>query len=297
MASAVLGGTPARAGRVRTLRPGVWLLPPLAALGFAFLYPLALVALQSFAPDGGGHSVEPWREVLASAAFRAALWNTVWIASGATAGCLALGFFLALVIAFVPFPGARAFGRFIDTFLAFPSFLIALALVFIYGSAGMANGLLTGLTGAQGTPIAFLATPWGVLLAEVTYFTPFVMRPLLAAFSQVDAAQIETASSLGARPWRIVRQVILPEALPSLAAGGSLALVMCLNEFGIVLFTGAKGVSTLPTLVYSRAILQSDYPAACVIAMVNVLLSVALYGVYRLCVRGRRERGGSRAGA
>ncbi|MFD5088307.1 2-aminoethylphosphonate ABC transporter permease subunit [Kitasatospora sp. NPDC058406] len=297
MASAALGAMPTRPRRTRVLRPGVWILPPLAALGFAFLYPLALVALQSFSPDDGGHSVEPWREVLASAAFRNALWNTVWIASGATAGCVVLGFFLALVIAFVPFPGARALGRFIDTFLAFPSFLIALALVFIYGSTGMANSLLTGLTGSHGTPIAFLATPWGVLLAEVTYFTPFVMRPLLAAFSQVETAQIETASSLGARPWRIVHQVILPEALPSLAAGGSLALVMCLNEFGIVLFTGAKGVTTLPTLVYSRAILQSDYPAACAIAMVNVLLSVALYGVYRLCLRGRHRRGGSRAGA
>ncbi|MGW7405908.1 ATP-binding cassette domain-containing protein [Streptomyces sp. NPDC054833] len=46
------------------------------------------------------------------------------------------------------------------------------------------------------------------LLAEVTYFTPFVMRPLLAAFSQLDTAQLEAASSLGARAPRIVRRVI-----------------------------------------------------------------------------------------
>ena len=130
-------------------------------------------------------------------------------------------------------------------------------------------------------PFHFLTTPWGVLLAEVTYFTPFVMRPLLAAFSQLDTAQLEMASSLGARAPRIVRQVILPEALPALAAGGSLVLVMCLNEFGIVLFTGAKGVTTLPMLVYSKAILDGDYPGACVVAIVSIAMSVSLYGLYR----------------
>ncbi len=190
-----------------------------------------------------------------------------------------------MVIAFVPFPGGRAVARFVDVFLSFPSFLITLALLFVYGNAGMANGLWTGATGAADGPFHFLTTPWGVLLAEITYFTPFVMRPLLAAFSQLDTAQLEVASSLGAGPARIVRQVILPEALPALAAGGSLVLVMCLNEFGIVLFTGAKGVTTLPMLVYSKAILESDYPAACVVAVVNIAISVGLYGLYRVVSR------------
>ncbi|MFC5722828.1 2-aminoethylphosphonate ABC transporter permease subunit [Streptomyces gamaensis] len=267
---------PARAAR--------WALPPLLALGLVFLYPLALVLWQSLTPDGGGHSVDAYRDVLAQTAFRDALWNTVRIAAGATAGSLLLGFLLAFVIAFVPFPGARAVGRFVDVFLAFPSFLITLALLFLYGSVGIANGLWTGLTGAPDGPFAFLHTPWGVLLAEVTYFTPFVMRPLLAAFSQVETAQLEAAASLGARAPRVVRQVVLPEVLPALAAGGSLVLVMCLNEFGIVLFTGAKGVTTLPVLVYSKAILDGDYTGACVVAVVNIALSVALYGCYRLLV-------------
>ncbi|MER5914234.1 2-aminoethylphosphonate ABC transporter permease subunit [Streptomyces sp. NPDC001982] len=263
----------------------VWALPPIALLALFFLYPLALVVQQSFQPDSGGTSLQPYADVFASVAFREALWTTVWLALASTAGCLVLGFLLALVIAFVPFPGAKAVARFIDVFLSFPSFLITLALLFIYGSVGMANGLWTDVTGAAEGPFSFLTTPWGVVLAEVTYFTPFVMRPLLAAFSQLDTAQLEAASSLGARAPRIVRRVILPEALPALAAGGSLVLVLCLNEFGIVLFTGAKGVTTLPMLVYSKAILESDYPGACVVAVVNVLISVGLYGLYRVVSR------------
>ncbi|WP_329460321.1 2-aminoethylphosphonate ABC transporter permease subunit [Streptomyces sp. NBC_01497] len=262
-----------------------WAVPPVAALAVFFLYPLFLVVRQSVTPDTGGLSVRPYSQVFTSAVFGKALFTTVWLALGSTAGCLVLGFLLALVIAFVPFPGSRAVARFIDVFLSFPSFLITLALLFIYGTVGLANGAWSDLTGAASGPVQFLTTPWGVLLAEVTYFTPFVVRPLLAAFSQLDTAQLEVASSLGARPARIVRQVILPEALPALAAGGSLVLVLCLNEFGIVLFTGAKDVTTLPMLVYSKAILQSDYAGASVVAVVNVAISVGLYTVYRMVAR------------
>ncbi|MFD0425494.1 2-aminoethylphosphonate ABC transporter permease subunit [Streptomyces parvus] len=272
--------------RSRTVPAWVWALPPVAVLALAFLYPLALVIQQSVTPDdGSGVSLDPYADVFASEVFRDALTTTVWLAVGSTVGCLVLGFVLALVIAFVPFPGGKAVARFVDVFLSFPSFLITLALLFIYGSVGMANGLWTDVTGAADGPFHFLTTPWGVLLAEITYFTPFVMRPLLAAFSQLDTGQLEVASSLGAGPLRVIRQVILPEALPALAAGGSLVLVMCLNEFGIVLFTGAKDVTTLPMLVYSKAILESDYPAACVVAVVNIAISVGLYSLYRVVSR------------
>ncbi|WP_093875938.1 2-aminoethylphosphonate ABC transporter permease subunit [Streptomyces sp. TLI_105] len=272
-APAVVPTRSAPAERMPTSR-WLWSLPPVAVLALVFLYPLALVVQESLAPGA-------YAEVFASVSFRDALVTTVWLAVASTVGCLVLGFVLALVIAFVPFPGGKAVSKFIDVFLSFPSFLITLALLFLYGTVGMANGIWTDVTGDPAGPFRFLSTPWGVLLAEITYFTPFVMRPLLAAFSQMETAQLEVASSLGARPPRIVRQVILPEALPALAAGGSLVLVMCLNEFGIVLFTGAKGVTTLPMLVYSKAILESDYAAACVVAVVNVALSVGLYVLYR----------------
>ena len=149
----------------------------------------------------------------------------------------------------------------------------------------MLNGALMQSLHLADPPVHFLYSAWGVILAEVTVYSPFVLRPLLAAFSLVDRGQIEVASLLGARPWRIVRQVILPAALPAAIAGGSLCLLLTVNEFGIVLFIGAKGVITLPLLIYDKAIQESDYQAACVIAMVNVALSLGLFGLYRLAAR------------
>ncbi|MBJ7340036.1 2-aminoethylphosphonate ABC transporter permease subunit [Mycolicibacterium sp.] len=261
---------------------GIWVWPPLLVVLLIVVYPLIRVCLESTAPtdDGGGAST--WSDVLTSTAFLDALWRTVAIAAASTLGCLVLGTFLAIVLAFVPFPGSQIVGRLIDTVLALPSFLITLAFTFLYGTAGAVNAVLAGLGGGSAATIDFLYTPVGVIAAEITFFTPFVVRPLLASFSMLPRAQLDVAASLGASPLRILRSVVMPEAWPALGAGGSLVLLLTLNEFGIVLFTGAKGVTTLPVLIYTRGIVSFDLPGAAVIATVQIALSLLLYVAYRV---------------
>ncbi|MEO6985921.1 MAG: 2-aminoethylphosphonate ABC transporter permease subunit [Paralcaligenes sp.] len=261
-----------------------WVIPPLTILALLFFYPLGLILRQALEGDQHVVSLAGFETVLRSNQFLSGLFHTITIALTATAGCLVLGFMLSLIISFIPFPGAKLIGRLIDTFIALPTFLVALAFTFIYGSAGIINQSLMHIMHLDLPPLHFLYSQWGVILAEITVYTPFVMRPLLASFSLIDTAQIEVASSLGARPWRIVRQIILPAALPALIAGGSLCLLLTVNEFGIVLFIGAKGVITLPLLIYNKAIQEFDYTTACVIAVVNIALSLGLYAFYRLAV-------------
>ncbi len=278
--------------RATTAPRWIWAIPPLLVLTAIFLYPLFFIAKQSFTNEAGQMSLAPYTAMLSSALFRGALVRTIEIAVLSTLGCLALGFVLALIVSFVPFPGARIVGGFIDTILAFPSFLIALSFTFLYGSAGMFNFIFMDLLHTRDPPIDFVYGMWGVILAEVTFYTPFVMRPLLAAFSQLDSALIEVASSLGARPFRVIREIIIPEAIPALLAGGSLCLLLTLNEFGIVLFIGAKGVITLPMVIYGKAIQEFDYTAGCVAAVVNIVLSVGVYSLYRVVLS---RSGGARA--
>jgi 2-aminoethylphosphonate transport system permease protein len=262
----------------------LWVVPPLLVVAALFAYPLALILRQALTGDGDAMSLSHFAEVIGTRAFRSALVNTIEIALAATAGCLLVGLSLALLLSFVPFPGSGAIARLVDTFIALPTFLVTLAFTFLYGSAGMLNASLVDVLHLTVPPVDFLYSPWGVILAEMTVYSPFVMRPLMAAFSLIDRAQIEVASSLGARPARIVREVILPAALPALLAGGSLCLLLTVNEFGIVLFIGAKGVITLPLLIYDKAIQEFDYTTACVIAVINVGLSLTLFGVYRLAI-------------
>ncbi|MFE3955948.1 2-aminoethylphosphonate ABC transporter permease subunit [Nocardia sp. NPDC059091] len=265
----------------RSWRPVLWTLPPVLTVLLIAVYPIVRVLLES-TKTKSGRGVGTWSAVLAEESFRNALTRTVTIAVSSTIGCLLLGTFLAIVLAFVPFPGSQLVGRLIDSVLTLPSFLVTLAFTFLYGTAGAVNALINQITGGTRPVVNFLSTPWGVILAEVTFFTPFVVRPLLAAFAQLPREQLDVASSLGASPWRVLAQVVMPEAWPALAAGGSLTLLLTLNEFGIVLFTGAKGVITLPALIYTRGIVTFDLPGAAVLASVQVLLSLGLYLGYRL---------------
>jgi 2-aminoethylphosphonate transport system permease protein len=261
-------------------RAVLWTLAPLLVVLVCAVYPLVRVCLESTKVGDTQRGLSTWSDVLASDMFRGALWRTVAIAATSTVGCLVLGTFLAIVLAFVPFPGARLVGRLIDTVLALPSFLITLAFTFLYGSAGAVNAAISSITGTSQV-LNFLYTPAGVIAAEITFFTPFVVRPLLASFAVLPRAQLDVAASLGASPLRALRSVVMPEAWPALMAGGSLVLLLTLNEFGIVLFTGAKGVITLPVLIYTRGIVTFDLPGAAVIATVQIALSLALYSLYR----------------
>ncbi|EMZ8974151.1 2-aminoethylphosphonate ABC transporter permease subunit [Salmonella enterica] len=264
------------------LRPLLWLLLPLLVLATLFFWPLSLIVEQALRGANGEIGLETFRQVVDSKRFVGALLNTLQIAFFATAGCLLLGSVMSLILVFIPFPGSELIGRVVDTFIALPTFLITLAFTFIYGSAGLLNGALMSLFAFELPPVDFLYSMQGVILAEITVFTPLVMRPLMAALRQIDKSQLEAASILGAHPLRVIGQVIFPAVLPALMAGGSLCLLLTTNEFGIVLFIGAKGVNTLPMMVYSKAILESDYTVACMIALINIVLSLGLFSLYRL---------------
>jgi 2-aminoethylphosphonate transport system permease protein len=267
---------------------------PVAAIGIGVVYPLVLMAGASLTdPTTGAFTWDAWSRILTNPVFLAATWTTIRIAVISTALCLVVGSFIAFAIVFTPFPGSKILSRGIEIFLSFPSFLIVLALMFILGSQGMVAGLLNDVTGGHGPDITLLQTEWGVIMAEVIYFTPFVCGPLIAALTQVDTAQIGVAQALGAGVWRITARVIAPEVMPALLAGGALTLVQTMNEFGVVLFTGAKGVNTLPLIVYTQAISLGHFDTAAVVAVVNIVLSLVLYTVYRQLAA--RTLGGHRA--
>ncbi|MDV5226238.1 2-aminoethylphosphonate ABC transporter permease subunit [Providencia rettgeri] len=264
------------------ISPYLWVLLPLLVLATLFFYPLLLIAEQALQNASGQWGLTTFWEVVESRRFINGLSNTLYIAVFATLGCLIIGSILSVILVFIPFTGSRFITQVIDTFIALPTFLITLAFTFIYGSAGLLNGTLMALFDFELPPVDFLYSVNGVILAEITVFTPLIMRPLMAALRQIDKSQLEAASVLGAHPARVIRQVIFPAALPALLAGGSLCLLLTTNEFGIVLFIGAKGVNTLPMMVYSKAILESNYTVACMIALINILLSLALFSLYRI---------------
>ncbi|NLG47292.1 2-aminoethylphosphonate ABC transporter permease subunit [Gordonia sp. (in: high G+C Gram-positive bacteria)] len=272
--------TPARAPRRFAGAPTLALLiGPLVVLALGLGYPLVWVVSRSLTDRNDQFAgLATWTAALSDPAVHRAFWRTLEIAAFSTVGCVVVGTFIAFVLAFIPFPGTPGVVRLIEAVVSLPSFLIPLALGVLFGPVGV-------IASSTGQQLSIMSSVYGVVLAEIAFYTPFVVRPLLAAFSQFPAAQIDVASSLGAGPVRIATRVILPRVWPALAAATSLTFLLTLNEFGIVLFTGAKDVMTLPMMIYTKSMVSSDFATAAVLATIQLALSVSVYLGYRTIVR------------
>ena len=249
-------------------------------LGPLVLYPLARLLLLSVLGEHGP-TLTAYRAFFGNHSAQHVIRTTLWIMAASAGSASALGVLLAALLFFRPFPGATLITRFLELYVAFPSFLVAFTLIFLYGSQGAVSIGLQRLFGLDAPPLDFLFGAGGVILAQTMFYTPFVVRPALAAFAALDPRLIEAASSLGASGWMLARRIVLPLVWPGIAAGMVLCFLLTLNEFGIMLVLGSAKLVTLPIAVYSSASIDLDLPAASAGAVVMLALSLALYALYR----------------
>jgi 2-aminoethylphosphonate transport system permease protein len=259
----------------------LWFLA-LGILGPLILYPLGqLVWLSLAGPHGLG--IDAYAKFLGDPETLGILETTGAILAVSAGIASLLGVTLAALLFFFPMPGTVILIRFLELFVAFPSFLVAFTLIFLYGTQGAVSIALHRLFGLP--PLDFLFGTGGVILAEIVFYTPFVVRPTLAAFSLLDRRLIEAASSLGASPVMVARRIVLPLAWPGIAAGSILCFLLTLNEFGILLVLGSAQFVTLPVAIYSAATIDLDLRAASAEAVVMLAISFGLYALYRLADR------------
>ncbi|HEY9213630.1 MAG TPA: methionine ABC transporter permease [Ancylobacter sp.] len=75
--------------------------------------------------------------------------------------------------------------------------------------------------------------------------TPFIARIVEAAIREVDYGLVEASLAMGATPLQIVRKVLIPEALPGLVLGVTLAIVSLLSNSAMVGAVGGGGLGDL----------------------------------------------------
>jgi 2-aminoethylphosphonate transport system permease protein len=261
------------------------------ALGPLVAYPLARLVLLSLT-GAHGLSLHAYTAFFSNPESRGVIGTTLWILVVSAGLASVLGVALAAILFFKPFPGARLVTRFLELFVAFPSFLVAFTLIFLYGSQGSFSIALQRLMHRDTPPLDFLFGIGGVILAEVVFYAPFVVRPTLAAFAMLDLRLVEAAKSLGANGWMVAARVILPLAWPGIAAGTLLCFLMTFNEFGILLVLGSAHLVTLPVAIYSSATVDLDLPTAAAGAVVMLAMSLSLYALYRQVDRRAQRRTG-----
>jgi D-methionine transport system permease protein len=75
--------------------------------------------------------------------------------------------------------------------------------------------------------------------------TPFIARIVEGAIREVDHGLIEAATAMGATPLQIILKVLLPEALPAIVLGLTLAVVSLIGYSAMVGAVGGGGLGDL----------------------------------------------------
>ncbi len=93
-----------------------------------------------------------------------------------------------------------------------------------------------------------------VVLAHITFCTPYVVLNVLPKLTQMNPNVYEAALDLGATPFYALRKVLMPMLKPGMISGFILAFTMSLDDFAVTFFTrGTVGLDTLSTYIYTDA--------------------------------------------
>jgi putative spermidine/putrescine transport system permease protein len=125
---------------------------------------------------------------------------------------------------------ARAIEEIVTLPLAVPGLAIALALLLTYGDLG-----------------DFRRSSLFIVAGHVVFTLPFMLRSVMAVFATIDVKTLdESASSLGASPWRRFRDVIVPNARGGVLAGALMVITLSLGEFNLTWMLHTPLTKTLP---------------------------------------------------
>lgn len=249
-------------------------------LSFIFV-PLMIVAVVSFATRGtyGGFS---WSFSFGnfqrsfSAAYLGIFLQSVVVAGLTTFSCAVIGVLMAWAMATAT-PKYRYFYLCAVALPFLTNLVIRIYAIRVFvGFDGPLQAALRAL-GIPFNPFSFTQNQWLVYYGMVTTYLPFMVLPLYGAFEKFDFHLVEAAQDLGAGPWQILLNVILPNLKKALLSGSILVFVPALGEYVIPdLLGGAKNM-LLGNLITEEFLKSRDWPlgSAISVLLILVLLLVA----------------------
>lgn len=191
------------------------------------------------------------------------LLHSIGLSAAVTAGALAIGTPLGVLIARMDIPGRRA----LWLVHAFPMFLPPFVLVLGWFHLLGRQGLLGTETTAK-----VLFSELGMLLVLAVTLAPVVTSLVALGVLGVDAS-LEEAARLVARPWRIATRILLPAARPALVLSAIVVFALSLSELGVPMFLQ---VEAFPAAVFAR-LGGIEYAPGEAFVLVLPLVPIALF--------------------
>jgi putative spermidine/putrescine transport system permease protein len=241
---------------------------PLAIIVLAFfLFPMAKLFTESLFTREGAFS---YREILATPRYRETIAVTILVALVTTAATLVLATAVALFLARRTFPGRSALVSLLTFPLAFPGVVVGFLVILLAGRQGMIGEVSANLIGEK---IVFAYSTAGLLTGYLYFSIPRVLLTVMAAAEKLDPALEEAARSLGASPFGVLFDIVLPALRPAFIASGAICFATAMGAFGTA-FTLATNIDVLPMLIYTEFTLNANIAMA---AALSILLGLVTW--------------------
>jgi multiple sugar transport system permease protein len=193
------------------------------------------------------------------------LWNTMYVAVGATTLSIAASVLAAYAIVRLRFRGADAVGV-----LIFFAYLVPPSILFIpLASVIQAYGLFD--------------SPLSLILVYPTLLIPFSTWLLMGYFKTIPYELEECALIDGASRWQILTRIVVPLAIPGLISAFIFSFTLCWNEFIYALtFLQSTPNKTVPVAIVNEFVDGDIYKWGSLMAgaLVGSLPLVILYAFF-----------------
>ncbi len=267
-------------------------LPAAVALGLFCVAPLLYLGRYSFFvydpadPLARGFTLANYLRFLSDAYYLGVLAETLAIALAVTLSALILGFPVAYGLARLKSRWRAVLLVLIISPLYVSAVVRAYGWLVILGDGGLINNLLIWL-GIVSRPIRMMFTPWAVVVALTEVALPFMILTLASTLQRIDPALEEAAANLGARPWRVFREVLLPLSMPGIVAGSMLVFILAAGSYATPALIGGRRVKMLVTEVYQQMTAIYNWPFGAAVSFILLLLTLLSVAAFARTLRER----------
>lgn len=208
-------------------------------LVFIFLY-LPIIALIAFSFNDSklnivfeGFTFEWYKTLFTNTTLLESLRNTLIVAITSTVISTIIGTLAAVGLTKYNFKGKNLINSLLYIPVVIPEIVLGISLLSIYTLMKLDLGLGT------------------LILSHIAFSIPYVIISVRTVISSMNWQIEEAAHDLGASDFLTFRKVILPEIVPGIISGATLAFTLSLDDVIISYFTTGPGSNTLPLQIYS----------------------------------------------
>lgn len=209
------------------------------SLVYLFLYlPIIVLILNSFNASKfgmkwGGWTLKWYESLLNNDSLMQAAWHSINIAVYSATVATIIGSLTAVALFRYRFKGKRMVNGLLFIVMMSPDIVMAISLLALFLVIGAQLGFVT------------------LFIAHITFCLPFVVVTVYSRLKGFDVKMLEAAKDLGASEWVILKQILLPLAMPAVAAGWLLSFTLSLDDVIISSFVTGPAYEILPLKIYS----------------------------------------------